>query len=105
MKTGPALLLTGILVSGCAAPNESIPLTSSHPANSQAEEAPFIHSNHRPAPDSLSNRSKARLEDDANAATSRQRGSEGHYVCPMHPEVRSNKPAQCPKCGMTLVQK
>lgn len=26
------------------------------------------------------------------------------YICPMHPEVRSNKPGKCPKCGMALVQ-
>jgi hypothetical protein len=25
------------------------------------------------------------------------------YVCPMHPEVRSNTPVRCPKCGMDLV--
>jgi Cu(I)/Ag(I) efflux system membrane fusion protein len=25
------------------------------------------------------------------------------YVCPMHPEVRSDKPGKCPKCGMNLV--
>ena len=25
------------------------------------------------------------------------------YTCPMHPEVRSTTPGQCPKCGMTLV--
>lgn len=24
------------------------------------------------------------------------------YTCPMHPEVRQNKPGSCPKCGMTL---
>ena len=27
------------------------------------------------------------------------------YTCPMHPEVSSDKPGQCPKCGMDLVQK
>jgi P-type Cu+ transporter len=24
------------------------------------------------------------------------------YTCPMHPEVRQNKPGSCPKCGMAL---
>ncbi len=24
------------------------------------------------------------------------------YICPMHPEVQSNKPGRCPKCGMAL---
>jgi hypothetical protein len=27
------------------------------------------------------------------------------YTCPMHPEVTSDKPGNCPKCGMTLVKK
>jgi len=27
------------------------------------------------------------------------------YACPMHPEVQSNAPGKCPKCGMTLVPK
>jgi Cu+-exporting ATPase len=25
------------------------------------------------------------------------------YTCPMHPEVRSDRPGHCPKCGMALV--
>lgn len=27
------------------------------------------------------------------------------YSCPMHPEVTSDKPGSCPKCGMDLVKK
>ncbi len=26
------------------------------------------------------------------------------YTCPMHPEVKSTKPGNCPKCGMALVE-
>jgi len=25
------------------------------------------------------------------------------YTCPMHPEVQSDKPGKCPKCGMNLI--
>ena len=28
----------------------------------------------------------------------------GQYTCPMHPEVISDSPGKCPKCGMNLVQ-
>jgi hypothetical protein len=27
------------------------------------------------------------------------------YTCPMHPEIITDKPGKCPKCGMTLVKK
>ena len=27
------------------------------------------------------------------------------YTCTMHPEVMTDKPGKCPKCGMTLVKK
>ncbi|MDQ3072734.1 MAG: vitamin K epoxide reductase, partial [Bacteroidota bacterium] len=31
--------------------------------------------------------------------------STNQYTCPMHPEVISDKPGKCPKCGMDLVLK
>jgi hypothetical protein len=27
------------------------------------------------------------------------------YTCPMHPDVVTDKPGKCPKCGMELVEK
>ena len=33
-------------------------------------------------------------------------GAQAHqYTCPMHPEVVTDKPGTCPKCGMELVEK
>ncbi|MGB5579611.1 MAG: copper-translocating P-type ATPase, partial [Woeseia sp.] len=31
--------------------------------------------------------------------------STANYTCPMHPEVESDKPGSCPKCGMALERK
>ena len=27
------------------------------------------------------------------------------YTCSMHPEIESDQPGNCPKCGMKLVEK
>jgi Cu(I)/Ag(I) efflux system membrane fusion protein len=35
----------------------------------------------------------------------REPPASGTYVCPMHPQVRSHEPGQCPICGMNLVQR
>ncbi|MCL4544883.1 MAG: DUF4349 domain-containing protein [Chloroflexi bacterium] len=32
-----------------------------------------------------------------------QSGAGTQYTCPMHPEVRSDRPGKCSKCGMNLV--
>jgi uncharacterized protein involved in copper resistance len=38
-------------------------------------------------------------------ASQEQQKATGAYTCPMHPEVKSDKPGSCPKCGMKLVEK
>jgi RND family efflux transporter MFP subunit len=39
----------------------------------------------------------------ANAPSATESATKQLYTCPMHPEVISDKPGKCPKCGMTLV--
>jgi hypothetical protein len=36
---------------------------------------------------------------------SQENMSSATYTCTMHPEVKSDKPGKCPKCGMELVKK
>jgi hypothetical protein len=33
------------------------------------------------------------------------KGKKVVYTCSMHPEVESNEPGNCPKCGMKLIEK
>lgn len=42
---------------------------------------------------------------DLNPQASASASSKQMYVCPMHPEVTSDKPGKCSKCGMALVKK
>ena len=37
--------------------------------------------------------------------TKKAKPAKVQYTCTMHPEVLSDKPGKCPKCGMTLVKK
>lgn len=39
------------------------------------------------------------------AATTQPTTQPAAFVCPMHPDVTSDKPAKCSKCGMDLVAK
>lgn len=40
-----------------------------------------------------------------SADSTSSNGMAATYTCPMHPEVVSNQPGQCPKCHMDLVKK
>jgi hypothetical protein len=37
--------------------------------------------------------------------TMQESNTQVYYTCTMHPEVRSDQPGKCPKCGMELVKK
>jgi hypothetical protein len=41
----------------------------------------------------------------APADHSQHGASAAIYACPMHPEVTSDTPGTCPKCGMTLAKR
>jgi ABC-type oligopeptide transport system substrate-binding subunit len=38
-------------------------------------------------------------------ASSQSSGQAVKYTCGMHPDVVQDKPGNCPKCGMALVEK
>ena len=38
-------------------------------------------------------------------STMQESKTQVYYTCTMHPEVRSDQPGKCPKCGMELVKK
>ncbi|MEO8772260.1 MAG: DUF6799 domain-containing protein [Ferruginibacter sp.] len=40
-----------------------------------------------------------------SAAVKKSKSMAVSYTCPMHPEVISDKPGKCPKCGMALIKK
>ncbi|MDO9257461.1 MAG: heavy metal-binding domain-containing protein [Bacteroidales bacterium] len=40
-----------------------------------------------------------------NSSVEAKSAEKTEYTCPMHPEVLSDKPGDCPKCGMPLEKK
>ncbi len=40
-----------------------------------------------------------------NNSTAQKSEKTAQYTCPMHPDVVQDKPGNCPKCGMKLVEK
>jgi hypothetical protein len=78
-----------LALAGCAAP-PPMPVAADHPAHPSAAEAP------PPRPSQALGVSTTPATRPVAATV---------YTCPHHPEVVSNEPGVCPKCGMRLQPK
>lgn len=111
MTASAPLLFCCAFLAGCAARFEPTPLPFTNPASVRAEEAPSSRPQRLIAADALNVRTKAQLAGATVPTSQTPRADEQSvagakvYACPMHPEVQSDKPGQCPKCGMTLAKK
>lgn len=47
---------------------------------------------------------QAQEQKDKNEQAAHQHHGKDVYTCEMHPEVKSDKPGKCPKCGMNLTK-
>lgn len=95
---------SSLLFVGCSTGTGEQPLSANHPASCCAPEAPVARpsgtlSEHSSTP------APAATESNEQAATSQPAVARAEYACPMHPEVTSDKPGNCPTCGMALAKK
>ncbi len=82
---------------GCAARPSAEPLAADHPASPAAPEAAYAPPPELDAPGPAAAQAAAPA-----AAPAASRPMAEVYTCPMHPQARSDKPGECPFCGMTL---
>ncbi|QSQ28626.1 hypothetical protein JY651_34135 [Pyxidicoccus parkwayensis] len=88
------------------APPASLPSTLSAPVASAPPAPEQGHAGHggaQASPDASTSASGHAHHGAPATATSPDAGTATVYTCPMHPEVRSEQPGRCPKCGMKLV--
>lgn len=85
-----------LLLGGCGEPPPRWQAPEGHPAHPGAPAAPLA-----PAGMETEDREDAPKPPPVETAPEAQAA----YACPMHPEVSSDKPGRCPKCGMALVKK
>ena len=113
MKTPSCILLILLmLLTACASPEYTEPaLSSDHPANPSAIESaapPRSRTLDLAAAEQITGQPASSLAVDSpphshDAPSSGSADVGTLYICPMHPEVTSNKPdLRCPKCGMKL---
>jgi hypothetical protein len=98
-------VLTSLLTLAACASEPRRPPSALDPSSPDAPEAPpasLPSALAAPVP-SPSDGSEQGHAEHGSAAPSRDAGAATVYTCVMHPEVRSDKPGTCSKCGMKLV--
>ena len=102
-----------------ANPPTPAPAFRDGPAQGRAAAPAMDHSGHGQAPSGESNKAAspamnhsqhgqttpAAQPRNENSKPSKAPATTNLYACPMHPEVTSDQPGTCPKCGMALVKK
>ena len=106
-----ALAAAMLFVAGCGSTPADPTVANDHPANPDATEAPVP-----PPSQVLASRDDVSPTQTEQMPTMHDTHVSMHpapaattqssvYTCLMHPEVVSDKPGKCPKCGMNLVKK
>lgn len=106
-----ALAAIGVsMLTGCVRTRDVSAPGPGHPANAESSSVAFTPPvNPFASPlDSFRDDGAERPEMDMPGMKHDESGSHGDsgltvYACPMHADVRSDRPGTCPKCGMTLV--
>jgi len=110
-----ALTAAFLLLAGCGSTPAEAPLAQDHPANPHATEALATPPSQVLASHDDVQRTQTQQMPPMHDGMHGTHGSmhpapaattqAAVYTCPMHPEVVSDKPGKCPKCGMNLVKK
>lgn len=106
--------LAGVLtlaLGGCVGPVEIAPLPYAHPAQPDApagtvpEVGSALHQTHPiAASEAATSTGMSHGNMNHQPANTNPAQADGRFQCPMHAEVRSDKPGRCPVCGMNLVE-
>lgn len=108
MRTSTLAALGVLLVlSGCAQTRDVAAPGPGHPASSQNAAVPFTPPQNpfAVAVESAGAQGATPMTHGAHETQGVEPQSEDGltaYTCPMHPEVRADRPGACPKCGMAL---